>query len=112
VKEVDGMHQAKLGNLDESRRHAMLITRTVLSRMFGVLSIAILVHIWLVFSAPIKWNLRYPGGSASVLVALLLCFGMSFLAARWGGSKWYLLTIFAVITFIYVGWFYRPPMWN
>jgi hypothetical protein len=87
--------------------------KAVLSKIFGILSLALLAHIWLVFSAPLTWNLRYPGGPPLVLVALLLSLGMSCLAARWGGSKWwYVLAIFAVLTFMYVGWFYRPPMWN
>jgi len=73
---------------------------------------AILGFIWLVFLAPIKWNLNYPVGYFWFLVTILVAIMMSITAGILGTRRWYFLTLVAVGTFVYAGWIYRTPMLN
>ncbi len=77
----------------------------------GLIGLAILVHLWCVVLAPIKWNVRYPGGMMSMISVMLLAMGLSFAAGIWGNRRWYILAVGAVATFVYVGWFIRSPWW-
>jgi hypothetical protein len=82
------------------------------SKVLGSLCFAMLFYISMVFSAPTKWNLQVLGGRPGLVAALVLCVGMSVLAARLGSRKWYILTAWAIIIFLYLGFFYKPPMWT
>jgi hypothetical protein len=86
--------------------------RPKLGAVFGFVSVAILGHIWIVFLAPIKWNLSYPVGDFWVLVTMLVAIMMSIAAGMLGTRQWFFLTVVAVGTFVYIGWIYRTPMWN
>jgi multisubunit Na+/H+ antiporter MnhB subunit len=84
----------------------------ILAVTLGLLSAAGLAFVWVVVSAPVRWDLRYPGGGFSGLLTVIAYIGMSVVAGRWGSRKWYALTVIAVLTFVYVGFFIRSPYWN
>jgi fucose 4-O-acetylase-like acetyltransferase len=78
----------------------------------GLLSAVGLALIWVFLLAPVRWDLRYPGGASSGFLTILSCFVMSIVAGRWGGRRWHVLTAIAVLTFLYMGFFVRSPYWN
>ena len=77
----------------------------------GVISVILLLYFWAVFLAPRGWGLRYPGGFRAALVTLVLCVALSFLGGRLGARWCYWITTAAILTFVYYGFFYHPPMW-
>ena len=83
----------------------------ILSSALGCASVVGLVFTWLVVLAPVKANLRYFGGGLWATLTMLGCIAMSFGAGWLGSRSWYILTIVALITFVYVGFLIRSPYW-
>ncbi len=82
-----------------------------LSTVLGYLSVAGLGFIWLVDLAPLRWNLRYPGGALSGILTMIGCIVLSSLAGRWGSRDWYFVTAIASLTFAYIGFFKPSAYW-
>jgi hypothetical protein len=83
----------------------------IISSISGVVSAAMLAYISIILFAPMRWNLRYPGGAWAVLAAIILAFVLSIVAAKLDKTWWYALTAWALIIFVYLTVFYKPPMW-
>ncbi len=83
-----------------------------LAGTLGLVSAAGLGLVWVVVLAPVRWGLRYPGGGLSGLLTMIGYVAMTLAAGRLGSRRWYALTIIAVLTFVYVGFFIRSPYWN
>jgi hypothetical protein len=79
-----------------------VITR-IWTSAFGLLSILIVGYFWLLMLVPIAWNLRFPGGGFALVAILLLSIIVSGIAGLAGSRRWYLVTIAAVGTFLFLG---------
>jgi hypothetical protein len=84
----------------------------VLAVALGLLSAGGLALVWAVVLAPVRWGLRYPGGGLSGLLTMIVYVAMTLAAGQLGSRRWYALTVIAVLTFVYVGFFIRSPYWN
>jgi hypothetical protein len=78
----------------------------------GLLSAAGLALVWAVVLAPLRWNLSCPGGGLAGLLTMISSLTMALAAGRLGSRKWYVLTVIAALTFVYVSFFIRSPYWN
>ena len=77
----------------------------------GFITTVILSYISVVLFQPIKWNVQFPGGRLIFVLALVLSFIASIGAAKLGQRWWYVISVWAIFIFIYLTFFYRPPMW-
>ena len=89
-----------------------LYEKRTLAVALGSLSAVGLAFVWVVLLAPVHWYLTYPGGAPSGLLTMLCYIAMSIVAGRWGSRQWYALTVIAVLTFLYMGFFVRSPYWS
>ena len=85
---------------------------TTIARLLGILSGVILAYTSVALLAPVKWNLRYLGGTRGLLLGLALSVLLSVVAAKSAERWWYLLIVWAAAIVVYLGWFYHPPMWS
>jgi hypothetical protein len=83
-----------------------------LATTLGLLSAAGLLFVWVFILAPVRWDLRYPGGGLWGLLTISGSIVTSFAAAEWGSRKWYALTVIAVLTITYMAMFIRSAYWN
>ena len=86
-------------------------TQTVASILSGISGALIVGYLTLVFAAPLRWDLRFPGRYFYPPIFMLLAVGLSLLAVRWGSRRWYWLTACAVLLLIYLLFDYHPPAW-
>lgn len=82
-------------------------TLTVIS---GTASIGLVVFLWLVVLAPVRWNLRFPGGLHWMAICLVASVVFSVLAWKYGGRAWLVALFSAIFTFIYIGFVMRFPL--
>jgi hypothetical protein len=83
----------------------------VISLVAAVVSAAILAYISIIWFTPMRRNLRYPAGEWALLAGIILAFVLSIVAAKLNKIWWYALTAWALIIFVYLAVFYKPPMW-
>jgi hypothetical protein len=67
--------------------------------------------LWTIVLNPLKWNVALPGGLRGGFIAMLLAIVMSVLAALWRKRAWWIIVAAAAATFIYIGFFYKMPLW-
>lgn len=85
----------------------------VVAMLLGILSGVILAYISVILLAPVRWNLRYPGGANALLFSLCLSIALCVIAAKGAVRRsWYLLVVWAAAIVVYLAWFYHPPMWT
>jgi len=93
--------------------HALAIQkRPKIATVAALLAIAIVGHIWFVFLAPTRWGIFYPGGVVGLVFMMVLAIGLSAVASILGGRRWYLVTLAALATFVYIGFFVRSNLWS
>lgn len=77
----------------------------------GVVSVCLLTFLWWITLDPLKMHPRFPGGLKGGAIAMSLAVACSFLAALFGKRLWLFIALWAVLTFVYIGFFYRMPLW-
>jgi hypothetical protein len=63
-----------------------LKTNKGMGAAFGLFGLVILGHLWFVLLAPVRWNIRYPGGLIAMFAAMIVAACLSIVAGRWGGA--------------------------
>ena len=86
--------------------------RRLTGNIFGGTAIALLPVPWLFMLAPLRWNLRFPGGMPTKAVDLILPFILALLATKLAGRAWIILALASLTNLIYLGFFVRSPWWN
>lgn len=89
----------------------MTVHRSTVWMLIGVLSALAVASTWVVSLAPVKWNLRYPGGIYSFAAALGVPIVLSFFSGKYSSRWWYLLSAFAIVTLVCLGFIHREAMW-
>jgi hypothetical protein len=85
--------------------------RPIVADVLGCSTVVLLVLLWVVVPDPLKLHLTFPGGLQGIGFALLWVLVAPFLAGFWGRKSWFVVAVLAVITFVYVGFIYQPPLW-
>ncbi len=83
-----------------------------IANALGVVSVLLLSLLWGVLIDPLKWHPRFPGGMRGGAIALVAAVVTSALASAWGKRLWLVAAVWAVFTFVYVGFFYEMPLWD
>jgi len=86
--------------------------RSSMANVLGIATVVYLLFLWTIVLNPLKWNVSFPGGLRAGFLTMLLAIAMSVLAGVWGKRAWLIIiAAVAVLTFIYIGFFYRMPLW-
>jgi uncharacterized BrkB/YihY/UPF0761 family membrane protein len=80
-----------------------MVKRGILSAALGLMSLAPVVYFWLALPMPHIWQPIFPGAGFAVIGCLLLSFVMSASAAWLGSRGWYIATIAALGTILFLG---------
>jgi hypothetical protein len=79
----------------------MVRRRSLAATVLGLLSMSGLAFLWTATLAPLRWNLRFPGGGTVATLTLLLSIRASLIAGTLGKRVWLLITVIAVVRFAY-----------
>jgi hypothetical protein len=85
--------------------------RSAAAIILGLLSMMGLALLWLIMLAPMRWDLRFPGGGQGATLILLSAIGASVTAGILGRRTWFIIATWGVITFLYVWFFLKSPIW-
>jgi len=80
----------------------MVVSR-LWSNMLGLISILLVAYFWLALLTPHAWRPVFPGAGLVVVAALASSILMSAIAGWVGSRRWYLATVVALVTFLFVG---------
>jgi hypothetical protein len=85
--------------------------RSTVANVLRTLIVLYLLFLWTVVLNPFRWEISFPGGLRGGTITMLLAIVASSIAAGWGKKVWLLVTARAtVLTFIYMGFFYKMPL--
>lgn len=87
-------------------------SRSTAATVLGILSLIGPVLVWTFIFAPLRWNIRFPGGVWGAILTLLLAIAMSVIAGICGKRAWFVATVFSVFTFVYWGFLLKSPWWQ
>jgi hypothetical protein len=85
--------------------------RSLIATVLGLLSLCGTLLLWAVMLAPPKWHYRFPGGAHAATFTLLLAILFSSIAGIWGRRRWLFVTVFGLVTVLYVWFFLGTPIW-
>jgi len=94
----------RVGNMD-------IKSRSSVANILGIVTTLYLAFLWMVVLNPLRWNVSFPGGIKAGFITMLLAICASTLAALWGKRAWWIIAACSIGTFIYIGFFYRMPLW-
>ncbi len=89
----------------------MHIARSSVANALGIVSVALLCFLWVIALNFLRLNLRFPGGLQGGAVTMILAMLFSLLAGIWGRRMWFVVLAAAILTFVYIGFFYKLQLW-
>jgi len=79
-----------------------MVASRLWSNFLGLVSILFVAYFWLALLTPRAWQPIFPGAGLVVVAALASSILMSAIAGCIGSRRWYIATVAALATFLYL----------